>query len=324
MEWEGAFGDMTILMNALEEGWDDRTLVAAMQGDLEAYSRWQDPEEIMYYAEELSRVRLRILARQERYTEYLNLAQATGHYTYYVTMLVQTGQVDKAITEAKNLLTLPTQILHLAQQIASQNSIEQAIDLAAHGLTLSVTDNMAGLAEWTCQQAQAQGDHALALRAAETAFRHNITLSNYQQVEKIAGTEWTTVKARLLQHTATSSSWNTAGLVDVYLFEGMLNEAMATIDKQPSFYLSDVTEKVIAATRDQYPDWGIGVYKRLAERIMDEGKAKYYHTAASHLKKAHDIYAQHGRLTEWSAYLSDVLDKHGRKYKLVPLLRDIR
>jgi uncharacterized Zn finger protein len=115
MKWEGAVGDLSPLINALEEGWDDPVLVAAMRGDLDAYTRRQDPEEISYYAEALIRVRLAILARQERYEEYLNLAQATGHYTHYVSMLVQRGQVDKAISEAKTYLSSPTQILNLAQ-----------------------------------------------------------------------------------------------------------------------------------------------------------------------------------------------------------------
>jgi uncharacterized Zn finger protein len=202
--------------------------------------------------------------------------------------------------------------------------VEEAIDVAAHGLTLEQTNDMAPLAEWTCQQAQAQGHHALALRAAETAFRHNITLNNYQHAETIAGAEWPTVKARLLQHAAASTNWNIVGKIDVYLHEGMLTEAMATIDKQPFTHLDSVTAKVIEATRNQYPDWGIAIYKQLAERIMNEGQAKYYETAASHLKKARDIYAQHGRLANWYAYLDGILDKHGRKYKLVPLLRDIR
>ena len=42
------------------------------------------------------------------------------------------------------------------------------------------------------------------------------------------------------------------------------------------------------------------------------------------LRIAHDIYRQHGRLNEWQGYLAGLLELHGRKYKLVPMLRGIR
>ncbi len=69
------------------------------------------------------------------------------------------------------------------------------------------------------------------------------------------------------------------------------------------------------------PDTG---KQALAERIMDGGKAKDYDTAVSYLRQARDIYLQHNRQAKWRAYLDDLLTTHQRKYKLVPLLREIR
>ena len=48
------------------------------------------------------------------------------------------------------------------------------------------------------------------------------------------------------------------------------------------------------------------------------------HPAASWLRSARDIYLQHNRQAEWQAYLAGLLDVHARKYKLVPLLRELR
>jgi uncharacterized Zn finger protein len=140
----------------------------------------------------------------------------------------------------------------------------------------------------------------------------------------VAGVAWPTVRQQLLDFLATTTPWSIAGKVDVYLHEGLLKEAMAAVDQSNFYHLDSTVEQVIEATREQYPDWGIACYKKPAARIMNEGKAKYYETAASHLKKARDIYAQHGRLADWHTYLDRILDKHGRKYNLVPLLRDIR
>jgi len=100
----------------------------------------------------------------------------------------------------------------------------------------------------------------------------------------------------------------------------MLVEAMLIVDKRP--YGADLT-RVVEATREAYPDWGIQKYKNQAEAIMDAGKAKNYDTAVSWLKSAREIYLQHNRQPEWRDYLNSLLNKHARKYKLAPMLRSI-
>ena len=80
----------------------------------------------------------------------------------------------------------------------------------------------------------------------------------------------------------------------------------------------------IQATRADFPDWGIGKCRRQAESIMNAGKANAYDTAVNWLRTAHDIYLQHARGAEWQTYLAGLLETHGRKYKLVPMLRSIR
>ncbi|MGB5058613.1 MAG: hypothetical protein WBO48_07965 [Candidatus Promineifilaceae bacterium] len=54
------------------------------------------------------------------------------------------------------------------------------------------------------------------------------------------------------------------------------------------------------------------------------GKAGEYKTAVSWLRHARDIYQQHNRLPEWQRYLDGILEIHQRKYKPVPILRNIR
>lgn len=57
---------------------------------------------------------------------------------------------------------------------------------------------------------------------------------------------------------------------------------------------------------------------------MDEGRSKDYETAVSWLRIAHEIYQQHQRQQEWQTYLDKLLATHRRKYKLVPMLQNIR
>jgi uncharacterized Zn finger protein len=109
--------------------------------------------------------------------------------------------------------------------------------------------------------------------------------------------------------------------VDLYLYEHMLAEAMAVVDG--SFYGSDL-ERVIQATRAEFPDWGIRKCQQQAESIMNAGKANAYDTAVAWVRTDRDIYLQHNRGAEWQTYLAGLLEVHARKYKLVPMLRGIR
>lgn len=189
--------------------------------------------------------------------------------------------------------------------------------MADHGLGTEARWRKDDLAHWTAKLAQQQGDGALALRAAQVAFGSGNALADFKLARELAGAEWPAVKRELLAGMEASHHFNKA---EIYLAEGMLVEAMAVIDRES---YSSGLEQVIQATRAEYPEWGIGKCRPRAEAIMDAGKSNDYANAVAWLRSARDIYRQHGRQAEWSAYLSGLLEKHGRKYKLVPMLREI-
>jgi len=103
----------------------------------------------------------------------------------------------------------------------------------------------------------------------------------------------------------------------------MLVEAMQALD-DPGFATDHDLHRVIDATKETHPDWGIRKCRQKAENIMDAGSSKRYDTAVSWLGTAREIYQQEGRLGEWETYLDSLLETHHRKFKLVPLLKNIR
>lgn len=315
-DWGEDLIDLAIAETALTQWWDDPLLVAAMEGNVTERGVWEGtPPE---FADELTLVRLHILERQGRVWEYIHLAEAEGQTSLYVNMLARSGQVERAVAEARQLFHSPTQSLSLAHVLAGQGERAATLAVAAHGLDLAENTMKKELARWTVVQAQEAGDAGLALRAAQVAFLNSFELADYQVVEQLAGPAWPAIKPGLLVGMEQSRAYPS---VDVYLYEKMLVEAMAAVDQSP--YSRDL-ERVIQATRAQYPDWGIKHYRRQAEGIMNAGKADAYRTAAPCLRSARDIYLQHNRQPEWQAYLTGLLDVHARKYKLVPLLRELR
>jgi len=318
-DWEEALGDLAIAKTAVEQGWSYPPLVAAMQGNISEKGAWEG--EAPYYADELAQVRLRILARQGRTQEYIHLAEAEGQVELAINMMAQSGDIEKAMAEAKTYLVYPQEILSLAQVMAAQGEMEAALNVAEHGLSLEQSHGKDDLARWTREKAAEAGNQVLELIAAQVAFTSSHKLADYTAVKQIAGDEWQTIKPELLQKLR--QGWSATDKIDIYLHENMLAEAMQALDED-GFVTDYDLRRVIEATRETYPDWGIRKCKRQAEAIMDAGQSGAYDTAVSLLGTVRDIYQQHRRQQEWEVYLDHLLAIHHRKYKLVPMLRDIR
>ena len=57
---------------------------------------------------------------------------------------------------------------------------------------------------------------------------------------------------------------------------------------------------------------------------MNQGRSKDYDKAVDWLAKVRDVYLAAGREEEWLAYLVELIDDHQRKYKLRPMLEDLK
>jgi uncharacterized Zn finger protein len=165
------------------------------------------------------------------------------------------------------------------------------------------------------------GEEMRALTAAEVAFREELSLANYLRVSEIAGEQWPEWRANLLEYVRHTKSYVPQGQVDVFLHEGLIDDAIAAVEPKATHTL---VERVVNAAMQSHPVWVIKVCRQQAEPFMDEGKAQYYRTAANWLAKARTAYRNMGREEEWRTYLSELLDRHQRKYKLVPMLEALR
>jgi uncharacterized Zn finger protein len=340
--WEERLGawaedamQLAITELALETWWDDPWLQAALQGqifepvdataaddlaeEIEDDSEEEDKEDLeddeQNDVQVLTPVWLSILERAGRTQEYLNLALAADETVPYLLKLVAIGAVEQAVAVALARPLDAAASLNVAKALAQQQRRPEALAVAAHGLAAPSTYATGELAAWLAPLAEHAGEHELALRAARIAFLNRLTLADYQVVARVAGPSWPAVKGELLAALKIAHSYQA---MDIYLYEQMLPEAIALVDNRS--YYGDVAP-VVAATGGDYPDWAIRQCKRHAEPIMNGGKAAAYADAAAWLRRAREIYAQHGRLAEWDPYLEGLLATHGRKYKLVPLLR---
>ncbi|MCC7370840.1 MAG: hypothetical protein IT306_20675 [Chloroflexi bacterium] len=314
----GLDGHFDAALVAARRGWDDPRIHRALRGEAEA------PDEdgadanasVPTWSEELLDAYLNVLERQGCHEEYLNLARAADQRRRYAIMLAQLGRGEEALASARAHLTTATAAHDLALALWDRGDTARAVESAELGLTLD--GPKAALASWLRDRAVELGQTERALAAAEIAFRDALSLDTYLKVQELAGPAWDDLRPRLLDRLRTRRSYYPQGPVEIFLHEGLIDDAIAAVDGGATHRLVELVADAASAT---HPDWVIKASRKQAESIMDEGKSQYYGSAARWLARARDAYLESGREAEWRAYLASLLERHRRKYSLVPLLK---
>jgi uncharacterized Zn finger protein len=200
-------GEFIMSFIAIEQGWHSPLLVQVLQGSITEQGIW--PGEVPKFADELAQIRLQILLQQQRYEEYLYLAEAEGQTEQYLTMLVQAGRIEEAVAIAKIDMTTMAEADALAKALREQGAIEQALEIAQLGLTLpnpaAAPPNYQHLnlnyelAVWTSDLAEGLDYPQVALDTRILAFQAKPTLSDYLKATELAGTDWPPLRQKLLQ-----------------------------------------------------------------------------------------------------------------------------
>jgi len=306
---------------ALRQGWDYPPLLRVIRdGEITKNGAWENYEDAPYYADDLAVARLNVLERQGRYQEYLYLAEAESQISRYITMLVRVGRVDEAVAYGLQYLTLTEEALALAQALHADGHIQEALRVAEHGLTLSGYAK-AQLATWLRDVAANAGEPELALNAAVTTFKAAVDLEAYRKIQSLAGDRWEALRQELLETLRQQTGYASQASIEIFLHEGLIDDAIRALGNYPHY---STVELVVNAAIESRPDWCIQACKQQAESIMDQGQSKYYQRAAYWLGRAKAAYVSVGRSDEWRVYLESLLQKHARKYSLVPLLKDLR
>lgn len=317
-----------VALIAAEQGWEYPPLQRVLAGEITPQGAWQgEPPD---QADALALLRLKVLERQGRFQEYLYLAEAEGQLDRYVLMLAKMGQSDQALTEGIRCLANPDDILAVATVLRERGALEQALRLAEHGLAVPVPHSnspyaispelqRAPLASWVAELAAGMGLRERALQAAETALRIAPSLAAYRMVQEQAGDEWETRQRAILARLRNSNA--VAAKVDIFLHENMIDDAIAAVHDETDY---SVLERVMTAALPQRPDWVIEAASRQANRIMEAGKADRYVYAITWLTYVRNAYKAAGRADAWRAHVQSIRAQHGRKYKLMGMIDQLR
>ncbi|MBI3973274.1 MAG: hypothetical protein HY332_18520 [Chloroflexi bacterium] len=329
------------------EGWDDPGVQRALLGEAPPSEEEQPRSPAV---RELAEARLRLLDRQGRTDEYLNLAAADGLHVERATMLVRLGRIQEAAEVGLRAFTTPAEALALAKALHEHGATAEALRIGQHGLhvpppvapTADEGDRLARyaatraessyshargtLAVWLRDTATAAGEQDVALEAAIVAMRDNPSLTEYLAVQPLASERWPTIREELLAHLRQAPFHFLQAQVDVFLHEGRVDDAIAVVDAIPymTSYYHPLVERVAEAAAHTHPDWAMSTGRKHAEPVMNGAKSQYYGQAARWLEIGAAAAKAAGRQAEWRTYLDELLDVHRRKRSLVPLLQRVR
>jgi len=141
-------------------------------------------------------------------------------------------------------------------------------------------------------------------------------------VRELSGDDWPLHRDVLLNHVPASLGGYgyPREPAEIFLYEGLIDDAIAAVNAGVS---SSKLDKVVDAAIASRPEWVIATCRREAESIMDREKAEYYTSAAYWEGRARGAYREAGREADWHTYKGQLLAKHGRKHRLVPLLKPL-
>jgi uncharacterized Zn finger protein len=243
-------------------------------------------------------------------------------------MLARLGRIEEATEYALTRLRSAHDVLAVAQALRGKGAIEQALDVAGHGLTMESGSHAAGraglvsLAHWLRDLAESVGRRELALDAALVAVRELPGLNDYQDVQLLAGERWPAIREELLRMLH-GKSYHTRAQVEIYLYEGLIDEAIAAVSD--AYISHELVDMVVdgALKAGSHHEWVVEACRKQAEEIIEGGKSQLYEAAARWLEKARkaSVAAGNDREAEWRTYVEEILARHKRKYRLVPLLQ---
>ena len=322
-EYTGADAGLAAAEQAALTGWDYPPLLRVLRGEVDERGAWdEDPPE---GADGLAIARLNVLERQGRIQEALFFAEAEGETVRYLLLLIRSGRARQAFDQGRDQLVDRAEILIIARALLEQGEQDLALKLGEHGLTvergeIGFQPPVKPLADWLRDTALEAKSIELAIKAAEVGLREAPSLADYQRLEQIAGARMEDMREKLLKSLAKSQSYSNSGAIDILLHEGRGAEALQLVADTWDYTLkARVIDEVIA----DLPEPTIPISKKEAEGIMDAGKAAHYDAAARWVERVRDAYRVLKQEPEWQAYKASLLDKHVRKYKLVPMLKSL-
>ncbi len=317
-------------ITAAERGWDDPALQAVLRGETVFLdwdiADWAHSGGITESASLLD-ILINVLERREQHEEALRLALATGQLGRATTLLVRLERVEETLRLAEARAVSPETALEMARALEEADEMHTALTVAEMTIDRPAAGDKHGrygLSVWLRDAAEAANRPDLAQQAAIIAVREVPNLENWLRAEQLTElSQWPSLRKELLDnlHRINSeSSYGHSNLTPIFLHENRIDDALHSVR---GYANPALLARVADAAIDERPDAVQTISRREAEAIMNEGKSGFYDTARDWLRRYKTALSNAGRAEEWPPYRDALLEKHRRRYRLIPLIKEL-
>lgn len=260
---------------------------------------------------------LSVLRHHGDLEEFLSYGEQTGHHVDVVEHLIDVGDFARAAQYLED--RRPPVAGGAVRIMDAWVRARRPHDALCYGQEVMKTGAASGIARRVMEIADALGDTATAWDAAIKVFFETRSLGEYRALKSRAAIHWDDAAPDILERIRKHPSSDAA---DIFLEERLIEDAMTACETTAWINWS-VWERVGQAACGLYPDWVIGHLSKQAENIMNNGQVSYYATAAALLTVVRDAYSVQDNRAGWIRYKDAVVSRHGRKYRLMPLIRPL-
>ncbi len=301
---------------ALTQGWYYSPLMPDAKSSI--------PDDEWYAELDFSHIRLRVLARLERYEDYLKLAEEDFQYVALVKMLAHLGRREEAEAKALSFPLAPISALNLAQALYDEGLAPSAMRVAERGFDTGSDYGLIMLGQWLTEVAHREGNVELAIKSAVLTLLQSPDLDIFKTLRTVAADRWPDLRPDVLDRLRQQKSSSTSGLCEIFLEEGLVADAIKFVPTSSYAYIDpSLYHRLFAAAIPVDPDWVIKTAGTKATTIMDAGDAPKYAEAVDWLRYVKNTYRTAGQANIWTDYLANIRTTHGRKYKLMGLLKQL-
>lgn len=264
---------------------------------------------------------LRVLNRRGETEKYRKLAMACGDAEAVVEGLVKDGRAGEALEWVRSRLDDPRQAKPAFEILWSEAPDDEVLEVGREFVLNSGETTWTGsLAEWLRDRAIERDRTDVAREMAREACMKKPSLSNYEMTRQLWEDEWSIVREEILDVLRADPHSRTQGTIDVFLEADEYGQALDRLESVRDF---DLIRRVCRQSIEACPGRVRGIAREQAEDIMDNGRSKAYEAAKDWLQLVRRSYELQNEPAGWNAYREDLLNKHSRKYKLVPKLEEL-
>ena len=238
---------------------------------------------------------------------YLAICRQTGRLNDLVNRLLQLGQLEEAVSETEKAKDY--QLLTLADLFAQHGHGSVAEGMIQARSETSRDDR---LIDWLKDNAIQRSDFTKALVLVSRLLWMHPSLERFLEMKKLATllNQWAVVRLETLDKLSKNKQF--ALLVEIYLDEGEIDQALETLEQARAIvrhqweYPHSLELRVAKEAESSRPESAIQLYLNQIHSLIGRRGRDNYAEAANYMKGIQRIYKRLGRQEEWRSLIASL------------------